>query len=624
MPRFHFPGTARSKERSAPLWSTAQDDEIDWDAVKKPTKEELGEAWAQAISRYQLQTATPGIPVIDESLVPKASQKTLKAYRDICNHDIHGARIYGRPGSGLAGSGFGKTEVRTGTKGEEIFAKLLTWDGILDHCVSFWSVWNPEADGHRNTRGTDIDCILMFGSHILLVDVKNYRAGIDYHSLVPGKAMFCMYPKARVVAHEPYIFSANMAFAQHNLSTYLRVNGSSSTVESFVVLVPASTGEAKLDSDISWPGDIHAMAYSDFVGMMKQRALDDPSYINFKPEKTKEEGYLASLVKSYGEVPLCPLEAPTDQNQWPIPVYDKLAGIAPKGAKEKQPRRHYQSRHLDKSNSPAKKPTGFIGKIPAFNLSKGSIACLSDKSGSLRYLNLKDTGGLLAAGEHGSGSVVCMTSIMASLVASRKVDLRIIDCNGTSNFERFTDYVTSYTHLSDGIDLVCSEIQEVYTAIRSRQITMRKSGLDDYWQAADDCPFGFQVLFINECSRLFANPHMPKNDQTYLDDIKRYLQTIAKKGAKVGICVIILTQKPSVKALPANLTQACNLRVCFRVARVATRKLILGSDLQKKVSFDPNPRSDIGMAYLRRGRQKPIKLQFLRARPEVMDTAYPY
>ncbi|RMA46942.1 hypothetical protein CI603_03070, partial [Bifidobacterium sp. wkB338] len=72
-----------------------------------------------------------------------------------------------------------------------------------------------------------------------------------------------------------------------------------------------------------------------------------------------------------------------------------------------------------------------------------------------------------------------MTSIMASLVASQKVDLRIIDCNGTSNFERFTDYVTSYTHLSDGIDLVCSEIQEVYTAIRSRQITMRKSGLDD-------------------------------------------------------------------------------------------------------------------------------------------------
>ncbi|RMA44780.1 hypothetical protein CI603_07690 [Bifidobacterium sp. wkB338] len=117
---------------------------------------------------------------------------------------------------------------------------------------------------------------------------------------------------------------------------------------------------------------------------------------------------------------------------------------------------------------------------------------------------------------------------------------------------------------------------------------------------------------------------MPKNDQTYLDDIKRYLQTIAKKGAKAGICVIILTQKPSVKALPDTLTQACNLRVCFRVTKAETRQLILGSDLQNKISFDPNPRRDIGMAYLRRGRQKPIKLQFLRARPKIMDSAYPY
>lgn len=621
---FHFPGSASSGGQSIPLWSAARDREIDWDAVKKPTESELKMAWIQAIARYQLQTSTPDSPVIDESLVPRASRESLKAYRDICDHDIHGARIYGHPGSGLSDSGFGRTEIRTGTKGEEIFAKLLTWDGILDHCVSFWSVWNPEPDGKRNTRGTDIDCILMFGSHILLIDVKNYRAGIDYHNLVPGKAMFCMYPTARVVAHQPYIFSANMAFAQHNLSTYLHANGSTCTVESFVVLVPASTGEAKLDPDISWPGDIHAMAYSDFIGMMKQRAMGDSTYVNFQSGKTQEEGYLASLVKGYGDIPLCSLEAPIAQEQWPLPVYDQLAGIVPKSEKGKKHRTGSSSRSSsDHAVQTRRQSAGFINEIPTFDMEEGAIPCLADADGSLVDLSFKETSGFVAAGERGSGSVVCLTEVIASLAASSGVDLRIIDCNGSSNFERFTDQATSYTHLMDGIDLVCGEIQEVYTTIRSRQITMRKSGLEDYWQVAADRPFGFQVLFINESSKLFANRHMSKTDQGYLNDIERYLQTIAQKGSAVGVCLIVLTQKPSDKALPSKLVQVCNLRVCFRVARNSTSKLVLGSDLRSKVSFDSNPRRDIGVAYMRRGGGEPRRLQFLRVEPSVLDQAYP-
>ncbi|RSX54290.1 hypothetical protein D2E25_0598 [Bifidobacterium goeldii] len=287
--------------------------------IKRATEEEIGNAWPAAIQRYQLQTVQGNsfVPQIDNSLVPRVTPEQRKKFSAIKHLPIHGRRIYGKPGSGLSDSDFGQEQVRSGTAGEQIFAKLLSRDGILDRCVSFWSMARPTEDGERDSSGADVDCALLIDNHLLLIDVKNYRAGLAYHTLIPDKAMFCVYPAARVVAQNPYIFSVNMNWARNNLNDYLGPRCPGLTIDTFVVLVPGESGEATLDPDITWPGGIPAYSYSAFKSIVNRMLPPNQGFVR----RTPLEGFLASMVKHYTCSPISPT-APVNESAWPKPTFD--------------------------------------------------------------------------------------------------------------------------------------------------------------------------------------------------------------------------------------------------------------------------------------------------------------
>ncbi|KAA8824845.1 NERD domain-containing protein [Bifidobacterium reuteri] len=287
--------------------------------IKRATEEEIRAAWPTAISRYELQTiqGNSRVPQIDDSLVPRITAEQKKKFHSIKSLPIHGRRIYGKPGSGLGESGFGHKQVASGAAGEQIFAKLLSRDGILDRCVSFWSLSRPTQEGQRDDGGADIDCVLLIDNHLLLIDVKNYRAGLAYHTLIPDKAMFCVYPAARVVAHDPYIFSVNMNWARDNLNKYLLPRCPDLQIDTFVVLVPGESGEATLDRDITWPGGIPAYSYSAFLDIVNRML---PTNRGFVP-RTSLEGFLASMTKFY-TCPAIDAQAPVNESAWPRPTFD--------------------------------------------------------------------------------------------------------------------------------------------------------------------------------------------------------------------------------------------------------------------------------------------------------------
>lgn len=587
---------------------------MDVNRLHRATDEEIAAAWPAAIAQYGLQTNPDGTPVITADLLPKAEQKWVKAYRSTLGHDIHGERIYGHPGSGLSESGFGSKQVRSGSRGEEVFAKLLTWDGVLDRCVSFWSVWNIDDDGSKNDYGTDIDCVLKFGSHIFLVDVKNYRAGLDYHTLVPGHAMFCVYPVARVVANEPYVFSCNMGIAQEHMSEYLSDSGSDCTVESYVVLVPGQAGEATLDADICWPGGIPAMSYSSFVAMIQQRFSTDPSYASTEP--TWEEGYLASLVKLYEhQTTLSPDEA-RDRTLWPRPTCDRAQGIEypnPKRAGKAKSgtgksakgnagasRRHDDTRGKSSSSSsaaatkarkPATKrgstaadsPSSSRGKsttrrkasnlssIPTVDPATMSVTCGEDSDGNPVAVSFSGVSCMTIAGANRSGEVGRTFALAAALDQSDDVDLRIIDCKRTSQFSVFAERAYSYARLGDGLDLVGGAVQDAYTSLNSRLRKLRKAGISDYWSDPNHAGMPLDVMMLHGCEDLFdkfnadSESDIDETDAEQLADIRRYLRKIIDNGAKAGCCVVLSTQNPSVKAFPADLVESAQTRILYRI-----------------------------------------------------------
>lgn len=595
---------SRSVGQSRPAVRSVQ---TDVNRLHRATDEEIAAAWPVAISQYGLQTNPDGTPVITADLLPKAEQKWVKAYRSTLGHDISGKRIYGHPGSGLSESGFGSKQVRSGSRGEEVFAKLLTWDGVLDRCISFWSVWNIEEDGSKNDYGTDIDCILKFGNHLFLVDVKNYRAGLDYHTLIPGHAMFCVYPVARVVANDPYVFSCNMGIAQQHMSAYLSDSGSACTVESYVVLVPGQAGEATLDPDICWPGGIPAMSYSSFVAMIQQRFAADPTYASTEPQW--EEGYLASLVKLYeDQETLFPDEA-RDRNLWPRPTCDVEQGIAypnPKRtSKAKNGRKTSSTSGKASSSSSAKsssksssstsssttqakkrreaggssstrrtksksrrKATNLTA-IPTVDPTTMSIVCGQDADDNPMAVSFKGVSCMTIAGAARSGEVGRTFALVAALDKSDDVDLRILDCKRTSQFSRFAEHAYSYVRLGDGLDLAVSEVQDAYISLNSRLRKLRKKGVDDYWAVPDHAGMPLEVLVLHGCEDLFdrfgGDADADETDAAQLADIRRYLRKIIDEGAKAGCCVVLSTQNPSGKAFPDDLVKSAQTRILYRI-----------------------------------------------------------
>lgn len=618
-------GHAPAAPMSAPAASAGSGDFV---PLHHATDEEVAAAWPAAIARYGLQANPDGTPVIDSSLIPKGEKRWEDAYRQTLAHDISGERIYGHPGSGLSESGFGQDQVRSGSRGEEVFAKLLSWDGVLDRCVSFWSVWNPQKDGSRNTYGTDIDCILKFGSHIFLVDVKNYRAGLDYHTLIPGQAMFCMYPVARVVAQQPYVFSCNMGFAQQNVTAYLRSIGSQCTVESYVVLVPGRVGEAELDGDIHWPGGIEAMSYSSFVAMIQQRFGEDPSYASL--ERTPEEGWLASLVKLYEHQETLLGDTASDQSAWPRPTCDRQAGIAypnPRKNPGKKGSRSYGRAQSAKGNAghgkrydgprsgaprnpeqpastmapsasssassqaasgkpaaaPSSGPRGsrpapasdrprqgkhnpiYLTEVPPVNPADMSIMLGRAGDGDVP-VSFERVSCMTIAGVNRSGEVGRTFTLATALERSADVNLRVIDCKRSSQFSALQERAHSYVRMGDGLDLVEGELQGAYTSMNARLRRLRKAGVDGFWSQPDHAGLPLEVVLVHACEELLGREwEANEDDQSYLASIRRYLGKLIDGGVRAGCCVVLSSQKPSKKAFPEDLVKDAQVRILYQI-----------------------------------------------------------
>lgn len=590
----------------------------DINQLRRATDEEIAAAWPDVIAQYGLQANSDGTPVIDAELVPKVDRKWTTAYHNTLRHDINGERIYGHPGSGLSDSGFGKSQVRSGSRGEEVFAKLLTWDGVLDRCISFWSVWNIEDDGSKNNYGTDIDCVLKFGNHIFLVDVKNYRAGLDYHTLIPGHAMFCVYPVARVVANVPYVFSCNMGIAQKNMSNYLLRSGSHCTVESYVVLVPGQAGEATLDADICWPGGIPAMSYSSFVSMIRQGFSSDPSYASTEP--TWEEGYLASLVKLYADQSTLTPNAAADRSLWPRPTCDRAQGIeypnpkrivgnkdardtsrrhdesdngkrasVPSGTSSRtyRPKFASSSSYRDTKSTVSRRHAANLAAIPAVNSVTMSVTCGRDSAGNSVEVSFKEVSCMTIAGTSRSGEVGRTFALVAALDQSDDVELHVIDCKRTSQFTIFANHVHSYVRMADGLDLVAGEVQHMYTMLNARLRRLRMAGIAGYWSDPDHAGMPLEVLVFHGCEDLFGkftsniddsssdDDHDADDEKTQLSDIHRYLRKIIDNGVKAGCCVLLSTQNPSAKAFPADLVKYAQIRILYRIDAERQAKAML-------------------------------------------------
>ena len=191
--------------------------------------------------------------------------------------------MHGTPGIGLSSAKhMTNYSVKSGQMGETNFAKALSVVnvdgsrdysgasvGLLDRVNSFWSVAMPSENmSHKADKifNTDIDCIIVSGNNILLIDTKFYTSGdVTYTS--SGDQLYCTDNSTVSMVKKPRKMTRNMEMAlQRFQSHYPKMN-----VSAYVVMMPTNSGSATI-SNVFWPGRIPAVSIDQMIAVIHNLA----------------------------------------------------------------------------------------------------------------------------------------------------------------------------------------------------------------------------------------------------------------------------------------------------------------------------------------------------------------
>lgn len=166
--------------------------------------------------------------------------------------------LFGAPGAGLSGSGFEADKIAKGQAGELNFARALQHSGLLDRFATFWSVHMPDDEvGASTTYSSDIDCVVVTGSTIHLLDMKNFTQGDVTWTIEDGELRLLDNPTGGYIG-KARSMSRNMALAADRVQSKFRALGVDHQIRPAVVFMPTDNGIGTIDPSVRWPGGIPA------------------------------------------------------------------------------------------------------------------------------------------------------------------------------------------------------------------------------------------------------------------------------------------------------------------------------------------------------------------------------
>lgn len=215
--------------------------------------------------------ATPQAPYMGQTLARPSAKGSLTGYEPSILRSYHAPisiRANGVAGLGLFGSDFDSRSIHSGQRGEMGFYKVLCLEGLIDSFSSYWSVAMP-ADGgtaHPDTKfQTDIDCVIVQGNTMFLLDLKYYKSGdVTWHS-PDGHWLLCRDNPTGQQVGNPRKMSRNMAMAVDRFPAifpHLKV-------KSYVVLVPTQDGLGVVARGTAWPGGVELVNLPEMLTVIR-------------------------------------------------------------------------------------------------------------------------------------------------------------------------------------------------------------------------------------------------------------------------------------------------------------------------------------------------------------------
>ena len=174
----------------------------------------------------------------------------------------------GLAGLGLFDSGFDSGNIYNGQRGEVGFYKALCLEDLIDDCSSYWSVAMPGDDGVARPDSkfqTDVDCIVVQGETMYLIDLKYYASGdVTWHTL-DRQWLLCRDNATGEQVGKPRHMSRNMAMAQDRFQRIFP----GLQIKSYVVLIPTQDGLGNIAPGTAWPGNVELINLPDILAVIR-------------------------------------------------------------------------------------------------------------------------------------------------------------------------------------------------------------------------------------------------------------------------------------------------------------------------------------------------------------------
>lgn len=187
--------------------------------------------------------------------------------------------MFGAPGEGLSSSGFKKANIAKGQLGEVNFAKALGAEGMLDRFATFWSLHIPgEEVGRSEKYESDIDCVIVTGDSILVVDLKYYSQGDVTWRVNESGDLLSVDNATGYYVGPPRRASRNMVMAHSVVTSRAELARLPYSVYSVVVFIPTEMGMGYIEPDTDWPSGIPLVTLHDILGFLGDRPSVNPDH----------------------------------------------------------------------------------------------------------------------------------------------------------------------------------------------------------------------------------------------------------------------------------------------------------------------------------------------------------
>ena len=181
----------------------------------------------------------------------------------------------------------------------------------------------------------------------------------------------------------------------------------------------------------------------------------------------------------------------------------------------------------------------------------------TDEDGSVVEINLANSSHMLIAGSTRSGKSVCTYSLLThALRMGEAVRLLVADPNDTTiaPFEPLVSWSTSSTHPAP----VTEMFEWVRAEMDRRKPILRDQRQDKVSEFSPEMPM--IVVVIDEAAN-----YLKHADKAAAAELAGEMQAVAAQGAKYGVRLVLITQRPSADILPPAVRSQLSARISFRM-----------------------------------------------------------